>query len=108
MQLRHVSPIWRVEHHTRAREKMSMQGLLPPCIPDLREMTRYNNTVKMPFAVSLTLIFGYSLLQVMVPTEPYAVNAEVATSTDTEPSTASPIKPILVTTSSNEPATTVH
>ena len=62
--------------------KESMQGLLIPCIPK-REMNSFNRTIKIPFAVSLTLIFAYSLLLVLVPTSPMVEDA-LATTPDAE------------------------
>ena len=42
-------------------------------------MNSFNKTIKIPFAVSLLLIFAYSLLLVLVPTSPVVEEAIAAT-----------------------------
>lgn len=75
-------------------------------------MTSFNKSIKVPFAVSLALIFGYSLLQVAVPTEPDTANAALAASPNTQPRTASMDEQIVKANAANaatsEPAATLH
>jgi hypothetical protein len=71
-------------------------------------MTSYHNTIKMPFAVSLALIFSYSLLQIAVPTEPETVEAAVATPQDMVPRTAPLDEQIITVSTTNEPGAKTH
>lgn len=59
-----------------------MQGL-PPCIPGKREMNPLNKTIRIPFTISLALIFSYSMLSVVFPPR-LTANDEVALTPKTE------------------------